>query len=43
LIKSKPFLIASTSVNPSDGNFPKNKQENKTANQMLAEILRGRK
>ena len=43
LIKSKPFLVASTSVNPSDGNFPKNRQENKTANQMLAEILRGRK
>ena len=43
LIKNKPFLIASTSANPSDGNFPKNKQENKTANQMLAEILRGKK
>lgn len=43
LIKSKPFLVASTSANPSDGNFPKNKQENKTANQMLAEILRGKK
>ncbi len=43
LIKNKPFLIASTSANPSDGNFPKNRQENKTANQILAEILKGKK
>ncbi len=43
LIKNKPFLIASTSANPSDGNFPKNRQDNRTANQILAEILKGKK
>jgi len=42
LIKDKPYLISSTPVNPSDGNFAKQDNEPaKTPDKMFGEFLRG--